>query len=379
MTGPMSGIRVLEMVGLGPAPFATRMMAELGATIIRIDRDTEPAPSNLDPLNHDRAALRLDLHKPAAVEAVRRLLPSVDALIDPFRPGAMARLGLGPDACLSANPALVYLCMTGWGQDGPQATVAGHDINYLALSGALHELSDGVRPPLPPLNLLGDYAGGSMFLVVGLLAGVMHARVSGQGQVVDVAMIDGIATLLAGVAAAEAAGEWDPTPGRNGVKGAAPHYGVYETSDHRYLAVGAVEPQFYRQFIEGLGLDAEELPGQHDQRSWPEQKARIADIIRSRSLEDWTQVFAGTDACVTPVLTRQEAARHPHFAHRRVYQERDGVFWPNPAPRFGAAPAARPAAAGSGDIGAVLAAAGAEKSVLREVLDQCGDRPVGPH
>lgn len=300
MTGPMSGIRVLEMVGLGPAPFATRMMAELGATIIRIDRDTEPAPSNLDPLNHDRAALRLDLRKPAAVEAVRRLLPSVDALIDPFRPGAMARLGLGPDACLSANPALVYLYMTGWGQDGPQATVAGHDINYLALSGALHELSDGVRPPAPPLNLLGDYAGGSMFLVVGLLAGVMHARVSGQGQVVDVAMIDGIATLLA------------------------------------------------------------------------------ADIIRSRSLEDWAQVFAGTDACVTPVLTRQEAARHPHFAHRRVYEERDGVLWPNPAPRFGAAPAARPAAAVSGDIGAVLAAAGVEKSVIQEVLDQCGDRPVGP-
>ena len=375
MTGPMSGLRVLEMVGLGPAPFATRMMADLGATIIRVDRDTEPAPSQLDPMNRGRPALRLDLRDPAAVEAVLRLLPLVDALIDPFRPGAMARLGLGPDTCLRANPALVYLCMTGWGQAGPQATVAGHDINYLALAGALHELADGVRPPLPPLNLLADYAGGSMFLVVGLLAGVMNARASGRGQVVDVAMIDGVATLLSGVTAAEAAGEWDPDPRTNALKGAAPHYNVYETSDRRHLAVGAIEPQFYRKFIAGLGLEAAELPGQWDEPSWPQQKARIADVVRSRSLEEWTQVFEGTDACVTPVLTRQEAARHPHFAHRRVFGEHDGVLWPSPAPRFEATPAAGSAATESGDISAVLAEAGVEESVIQELLDQAA-RPA---
>lgn len=368
MRGPLSGIRVLEMVGLGPAPLATRMLGGLGATVIRVDRNTSPPPSDLDPLNRGRAALRLDLRNTVAVEAVRSLLPSVDALVDPFRPGAMARLGLGPDVCLAANPALVFLSMTGWGQDGPLATVAGHDINYLALSGALHELSDGARPPFPPLNLLADYAGGTMFLVVGLLAGVMNARATGQGQIVDVAMIDGVAALLAGVSAAEAAGEWDPDPTTNAIKGAAPHYGVYETSDHRYLAVGAIEPQFHRQFVAGLGLNPADLPDQWDQATWPEQKARFAEIIRGRSLEHWTQAFEGTDACVTPVLTRQEAAHHPHVVHRGGHEQRDGVSWPGPAPRFSATPAASPAATWQRDVAVALADAGVEESLIRDVI-----------
>jgi alpha-methylacyl-CoA racemase len=364
----MRGIRVLEMVGLGPAPFATKLMADLGATVIRVDRHTDPPPSHLDPLNRNRPALRLDLRQPAALEAVRRLVPSMDAVVDPFRPGAMARLGLGPEACLEANPAIVFLSMTGWGQDGPWATVAGHDITYLALSGALYELGTADRAPFPPLNLVADYAGGSMFLVVGLLAGVMQARATGQGQVVDVAMIDGVATLLAGVAAAEAACEWDPDPLTNAIKGAAPHYNVYETSDGRHLAVGAVEPQFYRQFVAGLGVDPADLHDQWDEEHWPEQKARFAEIFRARSLAEWSQVYDGTDACVAPVLTREEAARHPQSVHRRVHGERDGVLWANPAPRFSTTPGAPSAATASGNMAALLTEAGVEQSLIADVL-----------
>lgn len=374
MTGPMSGVRVLEMVGLGPAPFATRLMAELGATIIRVDRDAEPPPSDLDPMNRHRPALRLDLRQPEAVAAVRSLLPSVDALIDPFRPGAMGRLGLGAEVCLEVNPALVYLSMTGWGPDGPYAGVAGHDINYLALSGGLHEIAVAGQTPFPPLNLLADYAGGSMFLVVGLLAGVMSARATGQGQVVDVAMLDGVATMLSGVSAAEAAGTWDPDPTTNHSKGSAPHYNVYETADGRHLAVGAVEPQFYRQFVAGLGLDEGALPGQWNEPTWPEQKAMIADVIRGRPLQEWAQIFEGTDACVTPVLTRAEAARHPQVVQREVFEQRDGVMWPRAAPRFGATPAARSAATRSGDLAALLSEAGVEEAVARAVLDLGGAR-----
>ena len=368
MTGPMSGIRVLEMVGLGPAPFATKIMADLGATVIRVDRDTDPSPSHLDPLNRDRPALRLDLRQPSALEAVRRLLPSVDAVVDPFRPGAMARLGLAPEACLEVNPAIVFCSMTGWGQDGPWATVAGHDITYLALSGALHELGAPGRAPFPPLNLVADYAGGSMFLVVGLLAGVMQARATGQGQVVDVAMLDGVATLLAGVAAAEAAGQWDPEPATNAIKGAAPHYNVYETSDGRHLAVGGVEPQFYRELVAGLGVDPRDLYDQWDEEHWPEQRARFAEIFRARSLAEWSQLYDETDACVAPVLTRAEAARHPQSVHRRVHAERDGVMWANPAPRFSATPGAPSPATASGDMTALLAEAGVEPSLIADVL-----------
>lgn len=364
--GPLNGIRVLELVGQGPAPFATRILADLGATVIRLDRDTVPSPADLDPMNHGRLALRLDLRSPAALDAVRRLLPSVDAVIDPFRPGAAARLGLDPQTCLGINPALVYLQMTGWGQDGPEAAAAGHDINYVALSGALYELGDGVRPPLPPLNLLADYAGGSMFLIVGLLAGVLHARATGQGQVVDVAMIDGVATMLSAVAAAEAAGQWDPNPGGNIAQGSAPYYGVYRTSDDRYLAVGAVEPQFYRQFVAGLGLDVADLPDPNDRSSWPQARERIAGIVAGRTLDDWVQVYAGVDACVTPVLTRQEAVHHPHFAHREVWRGRDGVQWPNPAPRFSATPAE--GGPETCEMTAVLTAAGVEQSLVDELV-----------
>jgi alpha-methylacyl-CoA racemase len=371
--GPLSGIRVIEMVGLGPAPLATGLMADLGARVIRIDRDAEPPPSALDPLNRDRPAVRLDLKDGRAVAGVLDLVPSVDAMIDPFRPGVMERLGLGPEACLERNPRLAYARMTGWGQEGPYASVAGHDINYVAMAGALHELDDGTRPPHPPLNLLGDYAGGSMFLIVGLLAAVMQARESGHGQVVDVAMIDGAAALLRGVAAAEAAGQWQPDSARNHMRGAAPYYRVYATADDRYIAVGAVEPHFYANFIAGLGLDPAQLPPQDDTDGWPATRERIAEIVSSRPQAHWVEVFAHVDACVTPVLTRAEAARHPQFAKRGVYLETGGALWPSAAPRFGAADAV-PAEVLQADAGprAILVAAGVAEPVIDAFVRRIG-------
>ena len=332
--GPLRGIRVVEMVGLGPAPYATRLLSDLGADVVRVDRLVAKPPSAADPVNRDRPCVRADLKQPAGTEAVLRLIDSADAVVEPFRPGVMERLGLSPAVCLHRNRRLVYLRMTGWGQTGPLASSAGHDINYIAVSGILHELRRSGDRPLPPLNLLGDYAGGSLFLVIGLLAGVLDARASGAGQVVDVSILDGVASLLTGQAAWQRIGAWDATPGSNLLQTAAPFYDVYVTSDDRYLAVGAIEPKFYREFVSGLGLETEDLPRQYDRQSWPAVKQRFADVIRKHTRTHWEAVFAGTDACVSPVLSPEEAANYPHVKEREVFVERDGAHWPAPAPRF---------------------------------------------
>lgn len=335
---PLQGVRVVEMVGLGPAPYATRLLSDLGAEVIRVDRLAANLPSAADPVNQGRPCIHADLKLPAGREAVLRLIDSADAVVEPFRPGVMERLGLSPAICLGRNPKLVYLRMTGWGQTGPLATTAGHDINYVAVSGALHELRRSGDRPMPPLNLLGDYAGGSLFLVIGLLTGVLNARESGAGQVVDVSILDGVASLLTGQAAWHQKGAWDSTPGNNVLQTAAPYYDVYVTADDRYLAVGAIESKFYREFVFGLGLTVDDLPKQYDRQSWPAVKQRFADIIRQHTRAHWEGVFAGTDACVSPVLSPEEAATHPHAKERNVFVERDGVPWPAPAPRFSKTP-----------------------------------------
>ena len=352
---PLTGTTVIEMVGLGPAPYATLLLEDLGARVIRIDRIGDRLPSAMDPVNRGRPAVRLDLKNPDTADVVLRLVEKADAIIDPFRPGVMERLGLGPDVCLQRNERLVYLRMTGWGQDGSLASTAGHDINYLALSGALHLFQRDSHRPMPPLNLLGDYAGGSLFLVTGLMGGLLQAGRSGKGDVVDVSIVDGVASLLTVVAAWRGAGAWDDHSNGNMLQTAAPFYDVYPTSDGRHVAVGAIEAQFYAQFVAGLGLDAAELPRQYDRAAWPAVKKLFAQVIAGEPLAHWERVFAGTDACVTPVLTMEEAAAHEHLAHRAVYGAAPD-YWPAAAPRFRSGPEALAPAARVGDYADVVLA-----------------------
>lgn len=331
--GPLAGITVVEMVGLGPAPYATGLLTDLGATVIRIDRLVPRPPSGRDPVNRGRSAIAVDLKQPAGVDLALRLIASADAVIEPFRPGVMERLGLGPEVCRARNPRLVYLRMTGWGQDGPLAPTAGHDINYIALSGALHQFQRGTHRPMPPLNLLGDYAAGSLFLIIGLLGGVLNARRTGTGDVVDVAIVDGMASLLTVITAWQRAGAWNTDAPDNLLQTAAPFYDVYPTADGRYLAVGAIEPEFYAALVRGLGLGIAELPHQYDTASWPMVKELFGTVIAAHPLDHWRGVFDGTDACASPVLTLEEAAVDPHMAHRRSFGP-PGALRPAPAPRF---------------------------------------------
>ena len=355
--GPLAGITVVEMVGLGPAPYATGLLSDLGASVVRIDRLVPRPPSGRDPVNRDRAGIAVDLKQPAGVELALRLIDSADAVIEPFRPGVMERLGLGPDTCRARNERLVYLRMTGWGQEGPLAPTAGHDINYIALSGALDQFQRRSHRPMPPLNLLGDYAAGSLFLVIGLLAGVLNARRTGVGDVVDVAIVDGVASLLTVVTAWQRAGAWNEDAPDNLLQTAAPFYDVYPTSDGRYLSVGAMEPEFYAAFVAGLGLDVADLPRQYDAGSWPGLKERFASLVAQQPLSHWRQVFDGTDACVTPVLTLAEARTDPHMVHRGAFGPDDSPR-PAPAPRFGSSGLLPGGRAGAEDVTSAFQAAG---------------------
>ncbi|WP_269676423.1 CaiB/BaiF CoA transferase family protein [Kitasatospora mediocidica] len=339
-TGPLAGVRVLELAGIGPGPFAAMVLGDLGADVVRVDR---PGPSPLagdpalDLTNRNKRSVLVDLKAPDGPELVLALAERADLLIEGYRPGVAERLGVGPDACLARNPALVYGRMTGWGQYGPLAASAGHDIDYTALSGLLGMVGPADGPPSIPVNLLGDYAGGSLYLAVGLLAALQHARSTGAGQVVDAAIVDGAAhlgTLFWGLLAQ---GSWQDRRGVNLLDGGAPCYAVYQASDGGHLAVGALEPQFYAEFVRLLELD-EDAPGQYETARWPELRARIALRFASRSTAEWTAVFEGTDACVTPVLTLRQAAAHPHLVARGTYTEVDGVTQPAPAPRFSATP-----------------------------------------
>ena len=334
MPGPLSGYRILEFAGIGPGPFCGMILADLGAEVVRIDRAEGPPGSRQDFAGRGRRSVALDLKNPAAVQAALRLIEKADALIEGFRPGVMERLGLGPEACLARNPRLVFGRMTGWGQEGPLAQAAGHDINYIALTGALWSIGPADRKPVPPLNLVGDYGGGGMLLALGILAALLEAKGSGSGQVVDAAMVDGAALLMAPIYAMKARGGWGPERGKNRLDGAAPYYDTYECSDGRWLAVGPIEPQFWAEMLKLLGLDAARFEGRNDPAQWPALKAELAAAFRTRTRDDWARVFEGTDACVCAVLSMDEAPRHPHMAARGTFVERDGAIQPAPAPRF---------------------------------------------
>jgi alpha-methylacyl-CoA racemase len=332
--GPLTGVKVVEFEGIGPVPLAAMLLADLGADIIRVERgghqDSWPV------LDRGRPSLVLDLKSPEGAAFGRRLVDAADILLEGHRPGVMERLGLGPDACRAQHPELVYARTTGWGQDGPWAPRAGHDINYLALAGALHQFRRAGERPVPPMNLVADYGGGALYLVLGVLAALLHARATGEGQVLDVAMVDGVASLLAPLCSLVASGRWDGPPGTNFLDTGAPFYDVYETKDGQFVAVGALEPQFYSRLLDGMGLAADDLPAQYDEESWPAMKERFAATFRARTRDEWSEIFDGTDACVAPVLSVDEAARHPHLAARGTYVERHGILQPGVAPRFGA-------------------------------------------
>ncbi|MDX6253637.1 MAG: alpha-methylacyl-CoA racemase [Kribbellaceae bacterium] len=330
--GPLSGVKVVELAGIGPAPFACMMLAELGAEVLRIDRPGGGlafGPPELDLVNRGRRSVALDLKNPAAVDAVLQLVADADVLVEGFRPGVAERLGLGPEQCHAVNPKLVYGRMTGWGQDGPLAQTAGHDIDYLALSGALHLIGRAGGPPQVPANLLGDFAGGSLYLVVGVLAAVVEARGSGRGQVVDAAVVDGAAHLTTMLLGALAGGSWKQERGTNLLDTGAPFYDVYETSDGEFMAVGAIEPQFYDELVRLLGISP---PDRYDVASWPELRKVLGETFALKTQAEWTEVFDGSDACVSPVLPL--AGDHPHLVARGTFIEKDGVRQAAPAPRF---------------------------------------------
>ena len=344
MTGPLSGLKVVEMGGIGPGPFAGALLGDLGADVLRIDRipkaGVEPeTPSRFDFYNRNKRSVALDLKHRAGVDAVLAAVANADALIEGFRPGVMERLGLGPDICLAANPHLVYARMTGWGQQGPLAQEAGHDINYLALTGALHALGDADRPPPPPLNLVADLGGGAMYLTVGILAAVLHARETGAGQALDVAMVDGVTHLMSAFQAFRQQGVWTEKRANNIVDGGAPFYGCYETADGKYIAVGAIEPHFYANLLACMEMKADGLPDQNDRSAWPAMRERFATIFRARTRDEWVARAAGCDACLAPALSMDEASNHPHMRARAAHLTFDGLTHPAPAPRFGSSPA----------------------------------------
>jgi len=353
--GPLAGVKVVEFAGIGPGPFCAMLLADMGAEVVRVDRPVRPLrggaaggallgmlPPEKDVLNRSRRSVALDLKKPEAVAAALALVARADALIEGFRPGVMERLGLGPEPCLARNPRLVYGRITGWGQHGPLSQAAGHDINYIAIGGALGAIGASGGAPVPPLNLVGDFGGGAWPLAFGLVCGILEARTSGRGQVVDAAMTDGTALLLAMACSLRAAGLWSRPRGENLLDGGAPYYGTYQCADGKWLAVGPLEPQFHALLLERCGVTDPELQAQGDQPSWPERRQKMAALFRTRTQQAWCTLLEGTDACVSPVLDLDEAAAHPHNAARATFIEVDGVTQPAPAPRFSRTAADRP-------------------------------------
>ncbi|MEO3856351.1 CaiB/BaiF CoA-transferase family protein [Acrocarpospora sp. B8E8] len=346
-TGPLAGLRVLELAGLGPAPHAAMVLADLGADVVRVDRPKGRAlelgnPGD-DAVLRGRRSIPVDLKEPEGRALVLDLAERADVMIEGLRPGVVERLGVGPRECLERNPRLVFGRITGWGQDGPWARDVGHDINYIGLTGALHAMGRAGQPPAPPLNLVGDFGGGSMLLLIGVLAALWERSLSGKGQVVDAAMVDGTALLSQMTLALRGMGEWHDQRQANLLDGGAPFYDTYACADQRYVAVGALEPQFFSALLDGLGIDAREFGRQHDRACWPEMRRRFTATFATRTREEWAARFAGTDACVTPVLTFAEATGHPQLAARGTYVEVDGVVQAAPAPRFSRTPNAPPA------------------------------------
>ncbi|MFC7597352.1 CaiB/BaiF CoA transferase family protein [Terrabacter sp. GCM10028922] len=362
--GPLAGVRVVELAGLGPAPFAGMLLADLGADVIRIDRPGEatlpvPLPPESDLLRRGRPSVALDLKHPDGLATALALVDRADVVVEGYRPGVAERLGLGPDACLARNPALVYGRMTGWGQDGPLAQTAGHDIGYVAITGALHAIGRAGGPPQVPVNLVGDFGGGALYLVVGVLAALLESRASGRGQVVDAAIVDGTAHLSSLVVGLVSAGLWSDRRGTNLLDTGAPFYDVYETSDGGWLAVGPLEPAFYAELLRLLDL-TDTAPDRLDPAQWPSLRSLLADTFRTRTRDEWTELLEGTDACVEPVLSYAEAPAHPHLAARGTYVEHHGVVQPAPAPRFSRTPASltTPPSSPGADTRSALAAWG---------------------
>ncbi|MBS1836947.1 MAG: CoA transferase [Actinobacteria bacterium] len=397
--GPLRGIRVVELAGLGPAPFAAMVLADLGAEVLRIDRPGRapiapdatapdatapdaivpgtspggPAPgpgadgaaNPWDVLNRNRLGVVVDLVDPAGSAFVRSLVSEVDVFIEGNRPGAAERLGLGPDDVMALNDRLVYGRMTGWGQEGPMAQRAGHDLDYLAVAGVLAHVGRAGQPPTPPLNLVADFGGGGMLLVAGILAALVERSVSGLGQVVDAAMVDGAALLMGPLFGAWASGYWAVERGTNLLDSGAPFYDCYRCGDGGWIAIAAIEPRFFSELLRGLDLDPADLPDQHDQPRWPELRNRIASVVETRSRDEWAAHFADLDACVAPVLTMGEAPQHPHALARDGFTDVDGVLQPSPAPRFSRTPSSAPRVARTGsDPVAVLHTWGADRSAV---------------
>ena len=350
MNGPLQGMRVIEMAGIGPAPLACMLLADLGADVVRVDRlQASGLGLALDP-RHDvnargRRSVALDIKSERGRAAVLRLLQGADVLIEGFRPGVMESLGLGPESCLARHPALVYGRMTGFGQSGPLAQSAGHDLNYIALTGVLHAIGGAGGPPVPPLNLVGDYGGGALYLAFGVMAALFERQRSGLGQVVDAAMVDGAASLASVFFGLQAAGQWDRPRGANLLDGGAPFYAVYETADARHISLAPLEPKFFAQLVEHLGLDPRFVLRQYDRALWSEMRQAIAHAVRQHTRDEWCRRLEGSDACFAPVLSFAVAPAHAHAVARQAFVNVDGVVQPAAAPRFGRTPAAPPRAA----------------------------------
>jgi alpha-methylacyl-CoA racemase len=335
--GPLAGVKVVELQGIGPGPFCGMMLADMGAEIIRVDRagSVGTNANTTDILARGRKSIGVDLKNPDGVETVLKLIEQADVLIEGFRPGVTERLGLGPDVCLARNPRLVYGRMTGWGQTGSMASVAGHDINYISLSGALHAIGEKDRNPVPPLNLVGDFGGGGMLLAFGVAAALFETSKSGQGQVIDAAMTDGSAILMNAVFGIMNTGRWSPERGTNLLDGGAHFYGTYATADGKHISIGSIEPQFYALLLQKTGLDTDaDLPKQMSRQDWPGIKAKLTDIFASKTRDEWDEIMLGTDICYAPVLSFEEAMAHPHNQERETFKENGGVKQAAPAPRF---------------------------------------------
>jgi alpha-methylacyl-CoA racemase len=340
--GPLAGVRVVELAGIGPGPFCAMLLADLGAEVLRVERPATGGEGWPTLFARGRRSVAVDLKHPEGAGLVLELAAAADALVEGFRPGVAEQLGIGPDACLARNPRLVYGRVTGWGQAGPLARAAGHDIDYIAVAGALHPVGPAGGPPVPPLNLVGDFGGGGMLLALGVVAALLEAGHSGRGQVVDAAMVDGAALLTTELHELLAAGLWSDRRGANLLDGGAPCYGVYETADGRHLAVGALEPRFWAELLERVGLDPEGLPAQLDRDGWLVLRERLAARFRTRTRDEWCRLLEGTDACVAPVLSPTEAPAHPHNRARGTFVDVGGVVQPAPAPRFSRTPCPPP-------------------------------------
>ena len=341
--GPLTGVKVVEFAGIGPGPFCCMLLSDMGAEVTRIDRAQNVGKDDgyrYNLLLRGRRNIAMDLKRPEAVAAALKMIDQADAIVEGFRPGVMERLGLGPDICLKRNPKLAYGRMTGWGQDGPIAHTAGHDGNYISLSGALHAIGEPDRPPSPPLNLVGDFGGGALYMAVGVLAAVIAARTSGKGQVIDCSMLEGSASLMTSMYGALAQGSWIEERGRNRLDKGAHYYNVYETKDGKYVCIGSIEPQFYALLLKHTGLEGHAMPPQGDRSKWPENRERLTKVFKTKTRDEWVEIMEQTDICFAPVLPMSEAMKHKQNVHRGSFVTVDGIPQPRPAPVFQATPSA---------------------------------------